>query len=805
MTSVQKGKNIVSSEFSEDTNKPLAQNETNQDLLEIIAVQQIEIDGIKKKSRWLFNEYNQMKKSFSWKITSPLRFLFKIFNRIFFIIKTFIRDIYLGFVILKVDGLSVFWYRLSWYFRGKRLEEDIEILKQKYEKTILLQEADLTKIIHVSPSQSPMVSIIIPMYNHFVETYNCVSSIVENTKALSYEIIIIDDHSSENIEVLEKALSGVKFITNTMNQGFLKSCNIAAEQAKGEYIHFLNNDTIVHPEWLSSLLIVFEKFEKVGIVGSKLIYPDGKLQEAGGIIWNDASGWNYGKHDDAEKSEYNYLKEVDYVSGASLMIKKVIWNQLNGFDEQFSPAYYEDTDLAYRVRELGLQVYYQPKSEITHFEGLSNGKEEQPGPIKKFQYVNRHKFLKKWHRALQAQGAVIGENAFHRRDRSIQKSHILVIDHQVPRFDQDAGSRSTYSYLKLFVEMGYSVKFFGQELYRAQPYTDALQCLGIEVLYGDYYQKNITNWLKENGKYFDFVFIHRYQVAQKFLKIIKKHSSAKVAYVGHDLQFISSLKKYNLTKEKKYKKESKAFKKIESKIFKTVDIILPFSTYEAPLISELVPEKIVCTLPVFFYQDLPQIDFNFNNRHDILFVAFFGHPPNVDAALWFCNEVFPIIRKQIPNIKLNIVGSNPTEEIKNLACEEINVTGYVTDEKLKEYYLKSKVAISPLRFGAGVKGKLLESLYYQIPTVITSVAAEGVHEIDKFAMIINDAESYAHKTIEIYTNKDTWEKYAANSKELIKKHYSTGAARKAIQELLETKFDSSNKGSLFEVSSSTGF
>ena len=126
---------------------------------------------------------------------------------------------------------------------------------------------------------------------------------------------------------------------------------------------FLNNDTQVQPDWLSSLVDLIESDETIGMVGSKLVYPDGRLQEAGGIIWNNASGWNYGHLDDPMKPEYNYVKEVDYISGASLMIRKSLWESIGGFDERYVPAYYEDADLAFEVRKHGYKVVYQPKSD----------------------------------------------------------------------------------------------------------------------------------------------------------------------------------------------------------------------------------------------------------------------------------------------------------------------------------------------------------------------------------------------------------------------------------------------------------
>lgn len=783
MSGMHQEKKVTLSKLPEPKGDALSHEQTYNELQEIIELQQIEIDTLKRKYRWLYNEYNQMKNSLSWKITFPIRLIQKAIQRLIFSFKTLINDTFVGFYILKRDGIPIFLYRLGWYFRGKRLKEDVELSKHKHTTTDQNTQFDFSKTIEIPQCSNPLVSIIIPAYNHFPETCRCVKSVVENSGDIKYEIIIIDDHSSDDHKVLSKVLHGAKFIRNEKNLGFLRSCNKAAKKAIGKYIHFLNNDTIVHPEWLDSLLMVFEKSEKTGIVGSKLIYPNRKLQEAGGIIWNDATGWNFGKLDDSEKSEYNYLKEVDYVSGASLMIKRYVWEELGGFDERFVPAYYEDTDLAYRVRKLGLKVIYQPKSLVSHFEGLSNGTNEDEG-IKKYQYINRQKFLKKWQSVLDAEASPNGKDVFLHRDRSANKKQILVIDHHIPRFDQDAGSRSTFTYLKLFVNLGYSVKFFGQNFYRFQPYTEILQQLGIEVLYGDFYQRNIGTWLKENGKYFDFVVLHRIQVAQKYIKIIKKYSNAKLAYVGHDLQFISSLKKLELSTDKKYQRESRKYKKIETKIFNTVDVIFPFSTYEALFISEIAPDKIVRTLPVFFYDSIPQIDLNFDNRNDILFVASFDHPPNLDAVLWFCKEIFPRVKKRVPDIKLNIVGSNPSDEIKQLESNDINVTGYVSDQKLEAYYMQSKIAVLPLRYGAGVKGKLIESLYYQIPTVITSIAAEGVPEIENYSMIADDTESFADRICELSANKEVWENYAKNSKELIKKYYTSEAAKETIQEVI---------------------
>lgn len=229
------------------------------ELQEIIALQQKEIGKLKKKSRWLYDEYNQMKNSLSWKITFPIRLIQKAAQRLVFFFKTLINDLVVGFVILQRDGVSGFFYRLSWYLRGKRLKEDIELSKHNITANDHTVRVAFSETIEIPQYSNPLVSIIIPTYNHFSDTYRCIKSIVQNSGEIRYEVILIDDLSSDDYQIIKRAIHGAQFVRNEKNLGFLKSCNRAAKCANGEYIHLLNNDTIVHPNWLDSLLLVFEK------------------------------------------------------------------------------------------------------------------------------------------------------------------------------------------------------------------------------------------------------------------------------------------------------------------------------------------------------------------------------------------------------------------------------------------------------------------------------------------------------------------------------------------------------------------
>ena len=306
------------------------------------------------------------------------------------------------------------------------------------------------EVLHFKQYEKPLVSIVIPVYNQFEYTYNCLKSILMNSGECSYEVIIANDCSTDLTTQLGDVAKGINIINNKDNLRFLLNCNNAAKYAKGEYLLFLNNDTQVQQDWLQPLIDLMKKDTTIGMVGSKLIYADGYLQEAGGILWDDASAWNYGNRQNPNDSEFNFVHEVDYISGAAIMIRTKLWKEIGGFDERFVPAYCEDSDLAFEVRKHGYKVVYQPKSVVVHFEGISNGTDVTTGQ-KKYQVENQKKFYEKWKDELKQNHFPNGQDVFLARERGKGKKHILVIDHYVPQYDKDAGSKTTFMYLKMLV------------------------------------------------------------------------------------------------------------------------------------------------------------------------------------------------------------------------------------------------------------------------------------------------------------------------------------------------------------------
>ena len=383
--------------------------------------------------------------------------------------------------------------------------------------------------------KSPLVSIIIPASNSFNYTYKCIKSILKAERSLSFEVIIINETFNKSLKLLSK-----KYLNNSRNNIFhmkkkdnniIKNINKASKLSKGKYIMFLSDYTKVYNNSITYLIKQFTKDDKIGLVGSKIIFSNRTLKEAGGIILNNGDKLSYGKGDYANKSEYNYIKEVDFISGVSFITKKSIWKNIRGFDETFNQISYADVDLAFSLRKNGYKVIYQPKSLVKYYDNNFNGEIE----LYDSENINKNKFIEKWRNELKYQ--LKEDDIYLSRDRSYNKSMIFVIDRYVPNFDKDAGGRFCFMYLNIFKEMGLKVTFLGENLKIMEPYTSILQQKGIEVLYGDSYKNgNFENWLKNNLKFFKNIYLQRPDITIKYIDLIKKYNSGtgKIFYFPHD-------------------------------------------------------------------------------------------------------------------------------------------------------------------------------------------------------------------------------------------------------------------------------
>lgn len=354
---------------------------------------------------------------------------------------------------------------------------------------------------------------------------------------------------------------------------------------------------------------------------------------------------------------------------------------------------------------------------------------------------------------------------------------VLVVDVSLPRYDRDAGGKSSFLYLQLLSEMSYEVYFFPNDQMRREPYATALESMGVKLLIGSKYRcGRWEKWLTTQGERVEHVILHRPNVAKRYLDVLQKLGGKKLLYFAHDLRSVRERRQFELTGDLFHRSEAAYWERVERAILARANVTYFFSEHEVKMVADWVGGGRASTLPLYPEPVIMPSAVGHDQREGLLFVGGFAHQPNLDAVVWFVREVFPLVRDRLPNVQLHVVGAEPPAVVRNLMGNGIVVEGAVSAERLQLLYESVRLMVAPLRFGAGMKGKVVEAMRQGVPVVTTPIGAEGIPNSRTSLAICESAAEMAAHICSLYQDARQWEDMRKNAMQTAAQHFSRQAA-----------------------------
>lgn len=623
----------------------------------------------------------------------------------------------------------------------------------------------------------PRVTIVIPVYGKWMVTERCLRALRLTEARWRASVVVIDDASPDDtVEQLARfPWVLVKELPN--NVGFPHACNEGAALAQTEFLLILNNDTEPLPGFLDALLDLADGDPAIAVVGSRLVYPDGRLQEAGAIVWRDGTGANYGRDRSPDDPRYLHVRDVDYCSAASILVRSEFFREVGGFDGRYSRGYYEDTDLAFTARSRSRRVVYQPASVVIHLEGASHGVDPSIG-VKRFQEINRHVFVEKWRRELEQQPQ-LGEVPLRVAASRGSRRSILFLDYAILTPNHDSGSRRSWEMLQICRDLGYETVFAAEHGDPFSPDATKLRQLGTMVLGRKH---EIRQFIAEDGDWLACVFVARADVAEQWQPwLASRHPDLPVIFDTVDLHHIREATGARLLGSRSSLRRARRTEEVELALVRRCAATLVVSETERTYLLERLPGAPVVTLSNIHH---PTTDVTpFRSRRGLLFVGSFLHDPNTDGVAWFLRDVWHLIAPSIREDGLEIVGQEPSRELIEAAAPGAIFLGWVPD--ITRQLRNARVSIAPLRFGAGIKGKVGEAWSYGLPVVGTTTAMDGMVEPESPAHLVADSPTDFARLIEhVYGDEQLWQAASDAGRALVAERLAPGRAADTLREVL---------------------
>lgn len=598
----------------------------------------------------------------------------------------------------------------------------------------------------------PDVSVVLVLFNQAGLTLQTLTALADQT-GLSFETIIVDNASTDETAALLDRIHGATLLRNAKNEGFLRAANQGAARATGRYILFLNNDALPHPGALAAALHRLKTDPSIGVVGGRILLVDGTLQEAGCMAYADGSAAGYGRGENPDLPEFRFVRDADFVSGAFLMLPRPLWSSLGGFDPAFAPAYYEDTDLCFRVRRAGFRVVYDPAVTLTHLEGGSAVTADAAGAMMR---ANQGRFLAAHRDELAQRATPANAKPLHDRWVSAPAPRVLVLDNVVPH--QAVGAGNPRARLMLQSLTGCHVTYFPlwggeetwEEVYATLPET-------IEVMLGQH-ATTLERFLEQRQGVYDLMIVSRPPNMDLVAEIRRRRpflfEGVRVIYDAEALFALRDIGLAALRGTPLPRAEAKGLLKAELDLAAAADCVLTVSEREARLFKAGGAPAVQV---LSHAMPRPAAPPPFEAREGFLFIgALTPGSPNEDSLVWLSEAVLPRLNAELGRaLPVTIVGECKSSRIAALASDQIRLVGRVDD--LGPAYDAARVFIAPTRFGAGVPLKVIEAACAGIPVVATRLLVRQLGWKTGIELLEGrDAEGFAAAMARLYHDPARW-------------------------------------------------
>jgi SAM-dependent methyltransferase/GT2 family glycosyltransferase/glycosyltransferase involved in cell wall biosynthesis len=630
--------------------------------------------------------------------------------------------------------------------------------------------------------EHPVVSVIVVTSGRLDCTLRCLRSMLLHPPTTPFELIVVDDGSPDGTASALANVGGLRLVALDSALGFAASCAAGANAARGEWLHFVGNDSEVQSGWLDELRLTFDIFPGTGIAGSQLLFPDGRLRAAGSVIRQDGSVSPVGHGEDAAQSCFAHAREVDACSAASWMVPTHLYAAVAGLGSSGTGT--DCVELGVALATRGYRVIYQPLSRVVHHASADRNMPD-PAVAADATAASTSTLLPRWGAALQAYppaGTPLEQAARHRLS-----ARLLAIEHRLPRPDRDAGSVSVFNMLMAARELGMHVSLVAEADVTEGNEADLrhvqmLQRSGIEVLLRPQVH-SLHAYLEAHGQDLDAVLLYRPVVMERHAALVTRLCpKAKRIYYPHDLHFLRLSRQAASTGDAALAAEAEQRRPVELALQNRADMTLVASDIELQLLTQAGLGDKTRWLPLLL--DTTRVESPVQPRKGMLFVGGFHHAPNLDAVLQLVEDIMPRVRALRPDIELWVVGEAPPQTLTQRHDVGVHYLGAVDD--LNALLGTVCLAIAPIRFGAGAKGKVARPMAAGVPVVASAAAIEGMGLAGGEQVLLADnADAFAAAVIHLHEDSALWQRLSDAGHAHAEAHWGPQAAGRQMAGIMQ--------------------